>query len=118
MKVKNKIRIGMCVTIVIIWLITLFQSVSGTYIAKNNKNTRDTLKLYKDGSYYRTLYTKSSPKAMFCDKGNWSVEDNNLTLTNFYHDEDENYEGKVLNFNNVISNISFPIEHSFGRIVF
>jgi hypothetical protein len=118
MAVNKKIGIGIAGVFFIAWIITLFQSVSGTYIAQNNKNTIDTLILYKDGSYYRALYIKLNSKLVFSNKGKWNVEDNSLILSEYYHDEDEKYERNTLNFTNVLSNISFPIEHSFGRIVF
>ncbi len=115
---KNKLIIGIIAVFLVFWMGTLFQNVEGTYVAKHNKNTNDTVKLFKDGTYYRALYNKSNSRLIFSNKGTWEDEDDRIILQDFYDDNDEDYTGRKLNFDNVLMTYSAPIEHSFGKIVF
>lgn len=88
----------------------------GTYAAKYNINTKDSLFIKKDGTYFRSIY-KYDGKLLFKNDGKWELKDNRIVFTDFFPNDDRKFKERY-NFSRVLMVFSVPLEKSFGRVVF
>ncbi|MEN8119841.1 MAG: hypothetical protein ABFS35_05820 [Bacteroidota bacterium] len=107
--------------IVILLFLILINNIEpnpvGTYVAKNNKFSIDTIILNKKGFYDRVIYNKKDKKLLFKNKDRWTYKEGRIDLYGFFPNDDEPlYEG--YDFESALMVYSFPLERSFGRVVF
>lgn len=89
----------------------------GTFVAKKNVNTIDSLYINENHIYYRVIYRKRDNKLLFKKESKWEYEDGRLLFHDFFPNDDSEI-GDEYHFENVLMLYSTPLERSFGRDVF
>jgi len=90
--------------------------VIGTYQARNNVNTIDTLKIFENSKYERSLYRKVDKSLIYKHEGNWHFENGMITLKKFFIDYDKEYSIDKGGFKESSMNCTFEVEIIFGRV--
>lgn len=86
----------------------------GTYTIKNQVNNFDTLKLFNNNTYSRTLKSKKN-SFYFNQSDKWIYEDGRVTLLNYLIDYDSFYDPEA-NLTDATITSSLPVEKSMGKI--
>jgi hypothetical protein len=94
------------------------KNLCGVYTVKKSINTADTLVIRENGEYYRVLYRKKEKSVVYKNNDKWEFRDGRITLYNFLLDEDDVYDVKLKNFDNVLITSSFPVIKKSGTITF
>lgn len=92
------------------------EELTGVYDIKGYNNTIDTLKIFDDGTYDRSLYAKGDKSLIYKHKGVWYRDEDRIVLKNYI----ENYDQKSLinkkQFDHLLISCSFPIRKWFGKV--
>ncbi|TAH27116.1 MAG: hypothetical protein EAZ07_02465 [Cytophagales bacterium] len=114
----RKIVILALITVIIGIIYFLRKSINptGTYVAKHNIQTKDSLFIKSDGTYSRCIY-QNHGEFLFKNTGKWTLKDHRIVFTEYFPNDDRKYR-EGYNFHSVLMTYSFPLEKSFGRVVF
>lgn len=90
--------------------------IIGTYVIVNNNNTIDTLKINKNFTYSRSIYT-SDNRFIYKNTGNWKIENNSrIELSTFFIDRDLIYNEDYYVIEEGLMYVSFEIKKYFSGI--
>jgi hypothetical protein len=90
--------------------------VIGKYVIVNNNNTIDTLKINKNFTYSRSIYT-SDNRFIYKNTGNWKIENNSrIELSTFFIDRDLIYNEDYYVIEEGLMYVSFEIKKYFSSV--
>lgn len=90
--------------------------IIGTYVARNNTNSIDTLRIFANSKYSRKLYRKKDYSLVYRHNGNWDYEEGRILLSDFLMDYDNTYSKEVKHFEKVLMDCSFIVNKTFGKV--
>lgn len=91
--------------------------ISGIYVAKNFKESIDTLIIYDKGDYYRSVYDKNNFKLIFRNNSQWNYVKGELVFSDFLLNSDElKFYNHEVNYENSLLKNHLPIRKGFSNI--
>ncbi len=93
------------------------EEITGVYVAKNNINTIDTLRILENGTYIKDVYRKNDNSLVYHNTGVWKYEEGRrIILQDFFLDEDQIYSKEAGNFESGLITSSLIIERKSGKL--
>ena len=113
-------KIGCTVLLVglLVWFLNSSPNPVGTYVAKQHKNTIDTIFVLKGGIYKQAIYRKADGEKLFYHQGKWVYKEGAIRFSNFFQGDDMARKPPY-DYTNVLLTFVVPLERNLiGRPVF
>ena len=92
------------------------KEITGTYVARNNTNTIDTLRIFANSKYSRSLYRKKDNSLVYSHNGNWYYADGIIEFRDFLLDYDKVYHEDAKHFEELLMGCGFRVNKTFGKV--